>query len=239
MVLKTAQRVNTSAEIQPTTRVYDVVADSLVTSGVECIFGVMGEDTAPLVVAAAARGIAYHPARHENQAVAMADGYSRATGRVGIATVTGGPGFTNALTAINTVHRAQSRVAVLIGAGRPAEDDHTPDVVRQANGASWLKYFPQAAVLDLLGIAVVRPQTAGGPAAGDATRAMTLAREGPVVLVLGRSLLLTWLRRTRGRRRAMCHVRSRNRRRLRSATMKARLPTSPISCRKRGRSSGH
>jgi hypothetical protein len=28
----------------------------------------------------------------------MADGYSRATGRTGFATVTGGPGFTNALT---------------------------------------------------------------------------------------------------------------------------------------------
>jgi acetolactate synthase-1/2/3 large subunit len=170
-------------------RVYDVVADALAAAQVEHIFGVLGEDTAPLVVAAVARGIAYHAARHENQAVAMADGYARASGRMGVATVTGGPGFTNALTAINTAHRAGSPVAVLVGAGRPQEDDHAPEVAPLANGASWLKHFPQAAVLSQLGIPVVKPLTADA-AERDAQRALAAARHGTVALVLGRALLL-------------------------------------------------
>ena len=169
---------------------YDTVADVLSKSGVEIIFGVMGEDTAPLVVAAVARGIAYRAARHENQAVAMADGYSRATGRIGVATVTGGPGFSNALTAINTAHRAGSHIVVLTGAGRAEEDDHAPEVVRQANGASWLKYLPQSAVLEVLGIPTAKPLRAE-EAAGAAMRAMELASQGTAILVLGRGLLLT------------------------------------------------
>ena len=173
----------------PRMRVYDVVADLLKQAGVECIFGVMGEDTAPLVVAAAARGITCHAARHENQAVAMADGYARATGRTGYATVTGGPGFSNALTAIHTAHRAGSPVLVITGAGRPGEDDRESGVVRTATAVSWLKQFPQAAALDLLGIPVVKPLE-GAAAASATRRALTLGARGTAVLVLGRQLLL-------------------------------------------------
>lgn len=178
-----------SGDERQSRRAYDDVADALAAAGVRCLFGVLGEDVAPLVVAVVARGITYHAARHENQAVAMADGYARATGRMGVATVTGGPGFSNALTAINTAHRAGSPVAVLIGAGRPEEDDHSREVVRQANGASWLKHFPQAAVLEVLGIPVEKPLSAAA-AAGAAARAMARGQRGTVVLVLGRSLLL-------------------------------------------------
>ncbi|MEO8754854.1 MAG: thiamine pyrophosphate-binding protein, partial [Casimicrobiaceae bacterium] len=170
-------------------RVYDVVADALVAADVACLFGVMGEDTAPLVVAVAARGIRYYAARHENQAVAMADGYSRASGRTGVATVTGGPGVTNALTAINTAHRAGSRVLILTGAGRPAEDDLDPAVIRQSTVASWLKHFPHATALGGLGIEVMRPQSAQS-AEADTKAAIARARRGTVVLVLARQLLL-------------------------------------------------
>lgn len=171
------------------TRVHEVVAQVLKDAGVECMFGVMGEDTAPLVVSAAALGIVCHAARHENQAAAMADGYSRATGRTGFVTVTGGPGFSNALTAIHTAHRAGSRVVVLAGAGNPAENDRQRDFVRQASAVGWLKQFPQASALELLGIPVVKPLE--GTAAAAATRkALALGQRGTVVLVLGRQLLL-------------------------------------------------
>ncbi len=169
--------------------VHEVVAQQLKDAGVTCIFGVMGEDTAPLVVSAAARGIVCHAARHENQATAMADGYSRATGRTGFVTVTGGPGFSNALTAINTAHRAGSRVVVLAGAGRPTEDDRERDFVRKASAVGWLKQFPQARALELLGIPVVKPlQGALAPAATQS--ALALGAGGTEVLVLGRQLLL-------------------------------------------------
>lgn len=170
--------------------VYAIIAETLLQAGVECVFGVLGEDTAPLGVAITERGIKYYAARHENQAVAMADGYARTTGKLGVATVTGGPGFTNALTAINTAHRARTPLLLLTGAGRAQEDDHNLDVVRQANGAAWLKHFPQAAVLEQIGIPCVKPlEPAEAPA--DAVRALELARRGTVALVLGRGLLLT------------------------------------------------
>lgn len=93
------------------------VAEELERSGVEAIFGLLGEDIAPLAIACRGSGIAYFGARHENQAVAMADGYARATGEVAVAMVTDGPGLTNALTAINTASRHGSQVVVIVGKG--------------------------------------------------------------------------------------------------------------------------
>jgi thiamine pyrophosphate-dependent acetolactate synthase large subunit-like protein len=171
------------------TRQYDVVADALLRARVECVFGVMGEDTAPLVVAIAARGIRYLPARHENQAVAMADGYARATGRLGVATVTGGPGVSNALTAIHTAHRASSPVLVIAGAGRPTEDDLAPGVIREGNAASTMKHLPHAALLGGIGIQVFKPLV-GAAVVRETERALAHARSATGVLVLGRMLLL-------------------------------------------------
>mgnify|MGYP003339305140 FL=1 len=42
--------------------------------------------------------------RHEQAAVHAADGYARATGKVGVALVTSGPGVTNAVTGIATAY---------------------------------------------------------------------------------------------------------------------------------------
>ena len=46
-------------------------------------------------------------ARHEHCAVAMADGYARATGKVGVASTTCGPGFTQIMTALTIAARGQ------------------------------------------------------------------------------------------------------------------------------------
>ncbi len=167
---------------------YEMVADALATAGVECIFGVLGDDTGPLVLAATERGIRYVFVRHENQAVAMADGYSRVTGRIGVATVTGGPGFSNAITAINTAHRGGSRVCVLIGTGSVAEDDLERTRIRTTPPANWLKYLPQSAMLDLLGISKVKPERAAS--VGRETRiALDQAGRQTVVLMLARDVL--------------------------------------------------
>ena len=179
---------NSSESVTANMAGYEMVADALATAGVECIFGLLGDDTGPLVLAATERGIRYVFARHENQAVAMADGYSRVTGRVGVATVTGGPGFANAITAINTAHRGKSRVCVLIGAGSVAEDDLERTRIRTTPPANWLKYFPQSAMLDLLGISTVKPGTAAS--AGRETRvALDQAGRRTVVLMLARDVL--------------------------------------------------
>lgn len=167
---------------------YERVADALATAGVECIFGVLGDDTGPLVLAATERGIRYVFVRHENQAVAMADGYSRVTGRTGVATVTGGPGFSNAITGINSAHRGGSRVCVLVGTGNAAEDDHERSRIRTTPPANWLKYFPQGAVLDLLGICTVKPGSAAS-ARHETRIALDHARRRTVVLMLPRDVL--------------------------------------------------
>jgi acetolactate synthase I/II/III large subunit len=154
---------------------YEAVADALVAQGVETIFGLMGDDVASLVVAAQDRGITYVATRHENQAVAMADGYSRVTGRVGVVTFAGGPGFTNALTALNTAHRARSSVLAITG------DADAPAQVELRNE---LKRFPQEAACAALGIPLVKPRP-GGAAPADTQRALISAgRLRTVVLVL-------------------------------------------------------
>src|SRR3954466_13786776 len=53
--------------------------------------------------------------RHEQAAVHAADGYARATGDVGVALVTSGPGVTNAVTGIATAHMDSIRMVIITG----------------------------------------------------------------------------------------------------------------------------
>jgi len=54
-------------------------------------------------------------ARHEQAAIHAADGYARATGKVGVAFVTSGPGFTNAITGIATAYTDSIPMVVISG----------------------------------------------------------------------------------------------------------------------------
>jgi acetolactate synthase I/II/III large subunit len=115
-------------------RFSEAVAEDLARQGVRQVFGILGEDIAELGARLAGCGISYLTARHENQAVAMADGYSRVTGGLGVALLTGGPGFSNALTAINTASRAASGVLVIVGTGTAASKYLAHDAVAAAAG---------------------------------------------------------------------------------------------------------
>ncbi|MDR0746922.1 MAG: acetolactate synthase large subunit [Helicobacteraceae bacterium] len=53
--------------------------------------------------------------RHEQAAVHAADGYARASGGVGVAIVTSGPGFTNAVTGIATAHTDSIPLVIISG----------------------------------------------------------------------------------------------------------------------------
>lgn len=59
--------------------------------------------------------IVHHLARHEQGAVHMADGFARATGKVGCAIVTSGPGATNTVTAIATAYGDSIPLVVITG----------------------------------------------------------------------------------------------------------------------------
>jgi acetolactate synthase I/II/III large subunit len=95
--------------------VYSLITAELLANGVDKIFGLVGEDTVVFMADATAAGIQYFGTRHEAGAVAMADGYSWATGEMGVCTVTRGPGVTNAMTAFRTAANGRRKVLVLTG----------------------------------------------------------------------------------------------------------------------------
>src|SRR6516162_5920540 len=79
----------------------DAILRSLEAEGVDVMFGIPGGAILP-TYDAIARGttIRHILARHEQGAGHMAEGYARASGRVGVAMATSGPGATNLVTAI-------------------------------------------------------------------------------------------------------------------------------------------
>jgi acetolactate synthase-1/2/3 large subunit len=79
----------------------DAVHRSLEAAGVEVVFGIPGGAILPTYDAFARGTTVRHVlARHEQGAGHMAEGYARATGRVGVAIATSGPGATNLVTPI-------------------------------------------------------------------------------------------------------------------------------------------
>ena len=93
--------------------------DSLKRHGVEHIFGYPGGAILPiydeLYRAEAAGGIQHILVRHEQGAAHAADGYARATGKVGVCFATSGPGATNLVTGIATAHMDSIPMVVVTG----------------------------------------------------------------------------------------------------------------------------
>ncbi|RMF24274.1 MAG: biosynthetic-type acetolactate synthase large subunit [Cyanobacteria bacterium J083] len=93
--------------------------DSLIRHGVKHIFGYPGGAILPIydeVYRAEARGDIQHIlVRHEQGASHAADGYARATGKVGVCFATSGPGATNLVTGIATAHMDSIPMVVVTG----------------------------------------------------------------------------------------------------------------------------
>jgi acetolactate synthase-1/2/3 large subunit len=77
-----------------------MLLECLVHEKVECIFGYPGGVTLPLYDAIYDHHIRHVLVRHEQNAVFAAEGYARATGRVGVCCATSGPGATNLVTGL-------------------------------------------------------------------------------------------------------------------------------------------
>ncbi|WP_223646200.1 thiamine pyrophosphate-binding protein [Corallococcus sp. EGB] len=85
--------------------VADCVLEHLEAEEVEAVFGIPGGNLAPFQQALRKhRSIRFIIASHEGGAAFMADGYARATGKLGVCMVTAGPGATNALTGVASAH---------------------------------------------------------------------------------------------------------------------------------------
>ena len=79
----------------------EIVCESLLKEGVEVVFGLPGGAVLPLYGALSGYPRLRHIlVRHEQAAAMAADGYARATGKVGVCVATSGPGATNLVTGI-------------------------------------------------------------------------------------------------------------------------------------------
>src|SRR5580692_4110507 len=83
--------------------------------GVREVFGYPGGAILPAYDALRKFPIRHILVRHEQSAVHMADGYARATGGVGVAIATSGPGATNMVTGIATAMLDSSPIVCITG----------------------------------------------------------------------------------------------------------------------------
>jgi len=92
-----------------------ILWDSLVREGVSVVFGYPGGAILPAYDAMLDYPIHHVLVRHEQGATHMADGYARATGKVGVAIATSGPGATNMVTGIATAMMDSSPIVCITG----------------------------------------------------------------------------------------------------------------------------
>src|ERR671920_590916 len=92
-----------------------ILWDCLVREGVNVVFGYPGGAILPAYDAMLDYPIRHILVRHEQGATHMADGYARASGRVGVAIATSGPGATNMVTGLATAMMDSSPIVCITG----------------------------------------------------------------------------------------------------------------------------
>ncbi|WP_169945351.1 thiamine pyrophosphate-binding protein [Microbispora sp. H11081] len=151
-------------------KVHGVVARTLRQLGTDTVFGLMGDANMRFLIDFAEReGGRYISAVDEGAAVSMADGYSRVGNRLGVASVTHGPGVANTVTALTEAVRASSTMIVVTG-DTPSRPGH-------------LQRFDLRAVAGLTGAGyhrVLRPEDVADDVAAVIRR--VLATRRPVLL---------------------------------------------------------
>jgi acetolactate synthase-1/2/3 large subunit len=83
--------------------------------GVDVVFGIPGGAIMPVYDELLNSGLRHVLARHEQSAAHMADGYARASGRVGVCMATSGPGATNLLTGVATAYLDSTPLVAITG----------------------------------------------------------------------------------------------------------------------------
>jgi thiamine pyrophosphate-dependent acetolactate synthase large subunit-like protein len=149
----------------------EALAAAIAAEGVEVVFGVLGDGNlhwVPLLVER--HGVRYVAVRHEAAAVAMADGYARATGRPGVCTTTQGPGLTQTATTLVEARRARSPVVLVAGDTLRGFHDHAQDIAQEPYALATAGAYKGAGLPSTLAKDV-----------GEAFRHVRLGR-GPIVL---------------------------------------------------------
>jgi acetolactate synthase-1/2/3 large subunit len=167
----------------PSTRTFrgaDALIECLRAARVARIFTLSGNHVMPVFDAAFGSGIELVHVRHEASTVHMADAWSRVSGEVGIALVTGGPGHANAVAALYTAQMAEAPVVLLSG--------HAPN---DQLGQGAFQEMRQADMAEPVCKAAWRC-TSADAVAGDVAKAIRIAksgRPGPVHLSLPSDVL--------------------------------------------------
>ncbi len=100
-----------------------LIARTLKARGVKHVFALCGGHIMPIWMRLDAEGIRIIDVRDERSAVHMAQAHAELTGELGVALVTAGPGFTNAITGIANAHVSRAPVLILSGTvTRPQEN---------------------------------------------------------------------------------------------------------------------
>ncbi len=105
--------MSSQEEREPAPSGAERLVETLAALGVELVFGLPGVHNLPIWKALARSAIRLVGVRHEQTAVYAADGYARATGRLGVAVVTTGPGAANTLGATGEAMASGSPVLVI------------------------------------------------------------------------------------------------------------------------------
>ena len=131
--------------------VFQALAEDLHALGVRAVFGLMSDDTAVFAVTLDGLGVKFVGARHENNAIAMAEGYAYATGELGVALIGRGPATANGLHAAVAAGRMGGKVLVIYGDAAVASGavntigpDYKGFNAQAVLGAAGLTCFPAA-----------------------------------------------------------------------------------------------
>jgi len=121
---------------------HDAIAKALADQGVDTAFGVVGDGNVFVVNSMIDNhGLRYLAAAHESSAVQMATGYARVTGKMGVATVTHGPGLTNTVTPLIEAVRSNTPLLMIVGDTVVADRQHLQKIGQRELvticGAGW------------------------------------------------------------------------------------------------------
>jgi len=111
------QTMHPGTELQEPIRGARILLEALVREGVDTIFGYPGGAVLHIYDELVKMGprLRHVLARHEQGAVHMAEGYSKATGRTGVVLVTSGPGATNTVTGIANAYMDSTPLVIITG----------------------------------------------------------------------------------------------------------------------------
>jgi acetolactate synthase I/II/III large subunit len=143
------------------------LAAALRAGGADTMFGLIGGGNFGLASSFRGLGGRYLGLRHEMNAVAAADSYARTAGRLGLATVTQGPGLTHTLTAL--VEAAKSHTPMLALAADSALGDRLSNqsvdqsAIAAAAGTGYLRWRRGPDVAVFAGQAARQAQTERRP----------------------------------------------------------------------------